>query len=72
MVESVLPKNRVNFVNLLKMEEAFSSHPLSKQKRSWRKKTSQEHLYRMLCKLFPEEGTTFHILAFITFFKRNY
>ncbi len=60
MVVSVLPTNiinRVSFVDLLRMENAFNSHPLSISRYNPHKKTSQERLYQMLCKLFPEEGT---------------
>ncbi len=59
MVESVLPKNllsRVNYNDLLRMEDAFNSHPLSTKKFNMHKKLSQEHLYKQLCKLFPNEG----------------
>ncbi len=69
MVESVLPKNivnRVSFKELLRMEDAFNSHPLSTKRHNWHKKTSQEHLYHQLFKLFPEEG----ILIFLIFFEQ--
>ncbi len=60
MVESVLPQNlinRISFIDLLRMEDAYNSHPLS-IKYNGHKKTSQEQLYTQLCKLFPNEGNT--------------
>ncbi len=59
MAESVLPKNilnRVQLVDLLRMEDALSSHPLAAKKHNWHKKSSQEQLHQQLYKLFPEEG----------------
>ncbi len=58
MVNSVLSKNilrRVGFDDLLRMEEVFDSHPVSIRSYNWHNKTSQEHLYLQLCKIFPEE-----------------
>jgi hypothetical protein len=74
MVESVLPKNLLNratFSDLLRMEDAFESHPLSSKGHNWHKKSSQEYLHQLLCKLFPEEGTLL-FMKFITFFKQIY
>ncbi len=61
MVESVLPKNvinKVSFGNLLQMEDVHNSLPLSTKRYNWHKKTSQEHLYKQLCELFPNEGAS--------------
>jgi hypothetical protein len=69
MVESVLPAallNNVSFADLLRMEDAFNSHPESAKRNSYYRKTSQEHLYKQLHKLFPEEGNSmfWHIFNF--------
>ncbi len=59
MVESVLPKNllnRISFADLLRIEDAYNSHSVS-SRYTGHKKTSQEHLYLQLCKLFSNEGT---------------
>jgi hypothetical protein len=72
MVESVLPKNvlnKVSFSNLLQMEEAYDYPLLARKSKNWHKKTSQEHLYKQLCKLFPHEGIK-NILAFVTILKK--
>ncbi len=73
MVDSVLPKNllyRISFVDLLQMEDAYNSHPLSEKRYNWNRKTSQEHLYKQLYKLFPEEGNASNILAYFILLKK--
>ncbi len=70
MVQPVLSKrllSRVSFTDLLRMEDAYSSHPTTTKRSNWTKKTSQEQLFQQIYRLFPDEGLKIRTIQFFTF-----